>query len=120
MVHQDLHLHRPRVSNGPTQALNNLIKRIKRIGLGFRNFENYRIRSLPAVPSGPNPKVPPRIPRRGAGRAMEGSWMQTNRLPTQGIRFASRPNNAEVALSNPRRAVKLAFQHLRRSSEERL
>jgi hypothetical protein len=26
--------------------LNNLIKRIKRIGFGFRNFENYRIRAL--------------------------------------------------------------------------
>jgi hypothetical protein len=24
----------------------NLIKRIKRIGFGFRNFENYRIRAL--------------------------------------------------------------------------
>ena len=35
-----------RVSNGPTEALNNLIKRIKRIGFGFRNFENYRIRAL--------------------------------------------------------------------------
>jgi transposase len=38
--------HRARVSNGPTEALNNLIKRIKRIGFGFRNFENYRIRAL--------------------------------------------------------------------------
>jgi transposase len=38
--------HRARISNGPTQALNNLIKRIKRIGFGFRNFENYRIRAL--------------------------------------------------------------------------
>ncbi len=35
-----------RVSDGPTEALNNLIKRIKRIGFGFRNFENYRIRAL--------------------------------------------------------------------------
>jgi transposase len=40
--------HLARVSNGPTKALNNLIKRIKRIGFGFgfRNFENYRIRTL--------------------------------------------------------------------------
>ena len=38
--------HLVRVSNGPTEALNNLIKRIKRIGFGFRNFENYRIRAL--------------------------------------------------------------------------
>ena len=38
--------HRSRVSNGPTEAVNNLIKRIKRIGFGFRNFTNYRIRAL--------------------------------------------------------------------------
>jgi transposase len=35
--------HLARVSNDPTEALNNLIKRIKRIGFGFRN---YRIRAL--------------------------------------------------------------------------
>jgi len=38
--------HLAKVSNGPTEALNNLVKRIKRIGFGFRNFENYRIRAL--------------------------------------------------------------------------
>ena len=38
--------HLAKVSNGPTEALNNLIKRIKRIGFGFRNFNNYRIRAL--------------------------------------------------------------------------
>ena len=38
--------HLARVSNRPTESLNNLIKRIKRIGFGFRNFENYRIRAL--------------------------------------------------------------------------
>lgn len=38
--------HIARVSNGPTEALNNLIKRIKRIGFGFRNFGNYRVRAL--------------------------------------------------------------------------
>jgi transposase len=38
--------HLARISNGPTESLNNLIKRIKRIGFGFRNFENYRIRAL--------------------------------------------------------------------------
>jgi transposase len=41
-----LNYHLAKVSNGPTEALNNLIKRIKRIGFGFRNFENYRIRAL--------------------------------------------------------------------------
>jgi transposase len=38
--------HVAKMSNGPTEALNNLIKRIKRVGFGFRNFENYRIRAL--------------------------------------------------------------------------
>jgi transposase len=38
--------HIAKMSNGPTESLNNLIKRIKRIGFGFRNFENYRIRAL--------------------------------------------------------------------------
>jgi transposase len=38
--------HIARVSNGPTESLNNLIKRIKRVGFGFRNFKNYRIRAL--------------------------------------------------------------------------
>ena len=44
--HKIANFHLARVSNGPTEALNNLIKRIKRIGFGFRNFENYRIRAL--------------------------------------------------------------------------
>ncbi|WP_420612458.1 ISL3 family transposase [Candidatus Spongiisocius sp.] len=38
--------HISKVTNGPTEALNNLIKRIKRTAFGFRNFANYRIRAL--------------------------------------------------------------------------
>jgi transposase len=38
--------HLAKVTNGPTESLNNLIKRIKRVGFGFRNFRNYRIRAL--------------------------------------------------------------------------
>lgn len=34
------------MSNGPTEAVNNLIKTIKRIGFGFRSFAHYRIRVL--------------------------------------------------------------------------
>ena len=33
-------------SNGPTEAVNLLIKRIKRVGFGFRNLANYRLRLL--------------------------------------------------------------------------
>lgn len=43
---QILAWHTARVSNGPTEAVNNLIKRIKRIGFGFRRFDHYRIRVL--------------------------------------------------------------------------
>ncbi len=45
-AHQIVAWHRSRVSNGPTEAVNNLIKRVKRIAFGFRNFTNYRTRSL--------------------------------------------------------------------------
>ncbi len=38
--------HTAPVSNGPTEAANNLIKRIKRIRFGFRRLCNYRIRVL--------------------------------------------------------------------------
>jgi len=40
------HFHTGRASNGPTEAVNLLIKRIKRVGFGFRNFDNYRLRLL--------------------------------------------------------------------------
>ena len=33
-------------SNGPTEAINLLIKKVKRVGHGFRNFANYRLRLL--------------------------------------------------------------------------
>jgi len=40
------YFHTGRASNGPTEAVNLLIKRIKRVGFGFRNF-----RQLPATPT---------------------------------------------------------------------
>jgi transposase len=33
-------------TNGPTEAMNLLIKKVKRVGHGFRNFDNYRLRLL--------------------------------------------------------------------------
>jgi transposase len=33
-------------SNGPTEGINLLIKKIKRVGHGFRNLDNYRLRLL--------------------------------------------------------------------------
>ena len=38
--------HAARVTNAPTEAANNLIKRVKRAAFGFTNFDNYRIRAL--------------------------------------------------------------------------
>ena len=38
--------HQAHVSNGPTEAANNLIKRVKRVAFGFTRFRNYRIRAL--------------------------------------------------------------------------
>jgi hypothetical protein len=44
--HEILGWHRTGLSNGPTEAMNLLIKKIKRVGHGFRNTGNYRLRLL--------------------------------------------------------------------------
>jgi transposase len=44
--HQIAAWHHAHVSNGPTEAVNNLIKRVKRAAFGFRHFRNYRVRAL--------------------------------------------------------------------------
>ena len=44
--HQIAAWHQAHVSNGPTEAVNNLIKRVKRVAFGFRRFDHYRIRAL--------------------------------------------------------------------------
>jgi transposase len=44
--HQIAAWHQAQVSNGPTEAINNLIKRVKRVAFGFRRFAHYRIRAL--------------------------------------------------------------------------
>lgn len=41
-----LNRHRTGASNGPTEGLNLLIKKVKRAGHGFRSFRNYRLRIL--------------------------------------------------------------------------
>lgn len=38
--------HRTGASNGPTEAVNHLIKKVLRIAHGFRNLEHYRLRLL--------------------------------------------------------------------------
>ncbi len=38
--------HSTGASNGPTEGLNLMVKKVKRCGHGFRSFENYRLRVL--------------------------------------------------------------------------
>ena len=44
--HEVLAHHATGLSNGPTEAVNLLIEKIRRIGHGFRNFDNYRLRLI--------------------------------------------------------------------------
>lgn len=44
--HQIVAWHHARATNGPAEAVNNLIKRVKRVAFGFRRFRHYRIRAL--------------------------------------------------------------------------
>jgi transposase len=41
-----LRWHHTRLTNAATEGTNLIIKNIKRLGFGFRNFENYRLRLL--------------------------------------------------------------------------
>jgi transposase len=43
---QVLAYHTTGLSNGPTEAVNLLIEKVRRIAHGFRNFDNYRLRLL--------------------------------------------------------------------------
>ncbi len=53
-------------SNGPTEALNLVIKKVKRAGHGFRRFDHYRLRCLlhAGGVTWPNRPNPPRIRTR--------------------------------------------------------
>ena len=44
--HQIAAWHQAKFTNGPTEAVNNLIKRVKRVAFGITNWTNYRTRSL--------------------------------------------------------------------------
>lgn len=44
--HQIAAWHQARFTNGPTEAINNLVKRIKRVAFGITNWTNYRTRAL--------------------------------------------------------------------------
>ena len=53
-----------RVSNGPTEAVNLLIEKIRRIGHGYRRFDHYRLRLLLHCGTEWPTLLPPRIRRR--------------------------------------------------------
>lgn len=44
--HEIANWHHSPVTNGPTEAINGLIKRVKHAAFGMRVFEHYRIRAL--------------------------------------------------------------------------
>jgi transposase len=44
--HQISAWHRARFTNAPTEAINNLVKRVKRVAFGITNWTNYRTRAL--------------------------------------------------------------------------
>jgi transposase len=58
--------HETGASNGPTEALNLCVKRVKRCGYGHRNFEHYRLRVLlhAGGVTWPSRPCPPRIRTR--------------------------------------------------------
>jgi transposase len=66
-----LRWHRTRLTNAATEGTNLVIKNIKRLGFGFRNFENYRLRLLlrcgaPWRQTRPLASIRPRQPRISA------------------------------------------------------
>ncbi len=58
--------HNTGASNGPTEGMNLLVKRVKRCGFGFRRFEHYRLRVLlhAGGVTWPQRPSPPRIRTR--------------------------------------------------------
>jgi transposase len=58
--------HKTGASNGPTEGLNLCVKKVKRCGHGFANFENYRLRVLlhAGGVTWPQRPMPPKIRSR--------------------------------------------------------
>ncbi len=43
---ETLNYHSTGATNGPTEAVNLIIEKTRRLGHGFRNWDNYRLRLL--------------------------------------------------------------------------
>ncbi|HET6951477.1 MAG TPA: transposase [Acidimicrobiales bacterium] len=85
--------HHAHVSNGPTDAVNNLIKRVKRVAFGFRRFAHYRIRArfTPADPTGTySPRSHP-LKSEESDKHRDGDASGITEVTTLGPRSASAP-----------------------------
>ena len=117
-------------SNGPTEAVNLLIKKVKRVGHGFRNCGNYRLRLLlhcgVALPAPRPPDCEAAPPRRVAERRLSraGPLASVRQRPKRAYRLP-RPTstrrwtysrNASVSSTLPGRGGACGSQPRRRSS----
>ena len=97
--------HISKVTNGPTEALNNLIKRIKRIAFGFRTATSRTTESGPSSTPG-NPTgtySPPSLPteiRRAIKRAAFGLPNFAN-YRIRALLYAGKPNWGLLATVTP-------------------
>lgn len=76
--------HRTGASNGPTEAVNHLIKKVLRVAHGFRNLDNYRLRLL--LHCGSSGRL---LRRRESGGALP-AWSRTPTLQPVGVSLALR------------------------------
>ena len=72
-----------RASNGPTEAVNLLVEKIRRIGHGYRRFDHYRLRLLLHCGIEWPTLLPPRIRRRRPRARTRGSIARANMIHQQ-------------------------------------
>ncbi|MGH3629673.1 MAG: ISL3 family transposase [Sciscionella sp.] len=83
--------HDTGASNGPTEGLNLLVKKVKRCGHGFRSFKNYRLRVLLHA-GGVTWPTPSRLPR-----VRERSLSFASRMGPADEQFCQRHGTTPVA-----------------------
>jgi hypothetical protein len=88
-------------SNGPTEAINLLVKKVKRAGHGIRNFANYRLRLL--LHCGVRRRWAWRLLRCLVVRGRERLWLSREVLSGRWARLRrlSRPSVGRVGLRTP-------------------
>ena len=110
--HEIVAWHDQCVSNGPAETSNNLVKRIKRIGFSFTNFENYRMRALltPVASTGHCSTASLLADLRRAGKPRllapntvglrENSAMPTPDWPRSLVHISNKPNSASLVFKS--------------------